>query len=371
MRVVVIGRTYLLHANRAKWHYLSEGITLTLITPPRIQHTLRVYSVERSRRWPHMIVPASMVDRLSGFRFSPLALWQALGQARPHLVQVDEEPSSVALLEVLLLKQVLGFRAIFFTWENLLARYPPPFGLVRRLALRLADGAIAGNDEAATLLRRAGFQKPTAVIPQLGVDSDRFAPKRADEIRHSLELTSFTVGYMGRLVPEKGVMLLLDALGKLDGTWQWLIIGRGPLQPKLEQQAQQQGMAERMRWVDTVPHQEVPRYLNAMDVLVLPSQSAPRWKEQFGHVLVEAMACGVPVVGSDSGAIPEVVGDAGLIFPEGRADVLTQHLRRLREDDTLRQTLAQRGRERVLAHYTNQHIAERTVAFWREICSCE
>ena len=69
-----------------------------------------------------------------------------------------------------------------------------------------------------------------------------------------------------------------------------------------------------------MPLNDVPRHLRALDALVLPSESTPLWKEQFGHVLIEAMACGVPVVGSDSGAIPEVIGEAGLLFPGGGRD---------------------------------------------------
>jgi glycosyltransferase involved in cell wall biosynthesis len=312
-----------------------------------------------------------MTERLSGFTFSPLRLWQALRRASPHLVQVDEEPASVALLQVLLLKRMLGYKVMFFTWENLTIRYPWPFEWIRWLNLKLADGAMAGTQGAATVLRQAGYAKPLAIIPQLGVDPAHSAPQRAEDLRNTLGLKHFTVGYVGRLVPEKGLMVLLQALQQLDGDWQCLIVGRGPLRPELEQRAQELGMAERIVWLDTVPHQDVPRYVNALDVLVLPSQSTPRWKEQLGHVLLEAMACGVPVIGSDCGAIPDVVGQAGLVFPEGQADVLAEHLRHLRENEALRRNLSLLGRERVLADFTHQRIAERTVAFWREICPCK
>jgi len=371
MRVAVVGRTYMLHANRAKWQHMPEDMALTLITPARAGHTLRLYDVEPSQRWPHHVVPGWMTERLSGFSFSPFRLWQALRRARPHLVQVDEEPASVALLQILLLKRMLGYKVIFFTWENLVIRYPWPFEWIRRLSLKLADGAIAGTEGAATVLRQAGYPKPLVIVPQLGVDPDHSAPQRAQDIRNTLGLKHFTVGYVGRLVPEKGLMALLQALHQLGGDWQWLIVGRGPLRAELEQQARDWGIAERLCWLDTVPHQKVPRYVNAVDVLVLPSQSTPRWKEQLGHVLLEAMACGVPVVGSDCGAIPDVIGEAGLVFPEGQATALAEHLRQLREDEALRQKLSLMGRERVLTHFTHQRIAERTVAFWREICPCK
>jgi len=369
MRVAIVGRTYLLAVNRDKWRYVPQDVSLSFITPTRVQHALESYTVDLAQQWDHFVLPVFMARRMSGFGFSPLAFWRTLRRIRPHLIQVDEEPSSLALLEVLLLKRILGCHVVFFTWDNLAPRYPIPFRWCRRLALRLADGALAGNNEAATLLKRAGFRKPLAVIPQLGVDPDTFSPMRDEDLRNTLGLTAFTIGYIGRLVPEKGLMLILEALATLRGPWQWLIVGRGQLRTGIDERARQLGIAQNIRWVDTVPHQEVPRYLNAMDVLVLPSLTTARWKEQFGHILIEAMACGVPVIGSDSGAIPEVIGDAGLIIPEGDAQTLAEHLRHLRDDDGLRAKIGQRGRERVLSRYTNQRIAEQTVALWEQVRS--
>ena len=107
-----------------------------------------------------------------------------------------------------------------------------------------------------------------------------------------------------------------------------------------------------------------------MDVLVLPSQSSSRWQEQFGHVLIEAMAAGVPVIGSDCGAIPEVIGDAGMVFPEGDVEALKERLYQLCRSAALQRRLAHHGRARALSQFTHRHIAERTLAFWTEIGQC-
>jgi glycosyltransferase involved in cell wall biosynthesis len=105
--------------------------------------------------------------------------------------------------------------------------------------------------------------------------------------------------------------------------------------------------------------------MNALDLFVLPSETRPNWREQFGRVLVEAMACGVPVVGSDSGEIPTVVGDAGLSFPEGDAARLAECLRSLLADAALREELAQRGRERVLELFTVEQVAAQHYEIYR------
>lgn len=367
MRAVVIGRTYALEINRAKWDYLPDGVDLVLVTPAKIHHTLKVYPAEPSTRWPHFLVEAWGTGRLSGFAFYPWKLWPLLRSMRPDLIQVDEEPSSLALLEVLLLKPWLRCPVLFFSWENLPIRYRWPFSAIRYFNLHRADGAIAGTEEAARRLHKAGFSGPIAVIPQLGVDPEHFHPFRNDPLRRKLGLYTFTIGYIGRIVPEKGLWVLLDALSFLQGDWQCLLVGEGPIREEWLHQAQRRGIRERVFWTPTVPHAEVPGYLNAMDVLVLPSLTTPRWKEQFGHVLIEAMACGIPVIGSDSGAIPEVIGDAGLIVPEGNSLALAQAINVLRSSECQRVILGQRGRERVLALYTNEHICHQTFAFWQEV----
>jgi glycosyltransferase involved in cell wall biosynthesis len=274
----------------------------------------------------------------------------------------------LVLLELLILKKLIRCRRLaFVTWENIRMPYLLPFAMIRRLTLKHADGAIAGNSAAADILRAAGFQKTVGVFPLTATDVARFTPARSGDLRQALHLTGFTIGYVGRLVPEKGVASLLQALSQLSGDWQGLIVGRGPQKPELEALAQRLGIADRLRWIDTIAYQDTPRYYNAMDACVVPSLTAPRWKEQFGRVLAEAMACEVPVVGSDSGSIPEVIGDAGCVFPEGDSSALAQHLMRLQGDAALRHTLGQRGRQRIVDNYSNERIAARVVAFWREV----
>jgi glycosyltransferase involved in cell wall biosynthesis len=111
----------------------------------------------------------------------------------------------------------------------------------------------------------------------------------------------------------------------------------------------------------------VPSYLRALDVIVLPSVSRPNWAEQFGRILVEAMAAGVSVVGSNCGEIPDVIGNAGLVFPEGDANALARILDRLARQPSLRVQLGERGRRRALERYTYRRIAMDTVEVYRQV----
>jgi glycosyltransferase involved in cell wall biosynthesis len=146
-----------------------------------------------------------------------------------------------------------------------------------------------------------------------------------------------------------------------------LVVGRGELETQLRERAAAPDLRGRVEFAGWVPSEAMPELYRGMDVLVLPSRTTPRWKEQFGRVLVDAMASGVAVVGSDSGEIPNVIGEAGLVFPEGDIPALRECLARLLADPALRQDLGRRGRERVLAHYTQGQVARAYLEVYREV----
>jgi glycosyltransferase involved in cell wall biosynthesis len=127
------------------------------------------------------------------------------------------------------------------------------------------------------------------------------------------------------------------------------------------------GIQGQVEFAPYVPSTAVPDYLRELDVLVLPSRTTRSWKEQFGRVLVEAMACGVPVIGSSSGEIPNVIGDGGLVFPEDDVAALRERLACLMADTVLRRELGERGRARVLAHFTHAQVAKETVEVYTNV----
>jgi len=285
-------------------------------------------------------------------------------RVRPHIVHVDEEPYNLATFQAMWLARRYHARALFFTWQNLYRRYPFPFDWIERYNLHHAHFGIAGNHEAVEVWRAKGYRGPMAVIPQFGVDPELFKPQ--DKSESGLE-RGLAIGCVARLVEEKGVDVLLRAVAGLPGVWRLYVLGAGPQRPSLESLARELGLADRVVFDRPIPSTQMPAYLTGLDVLVLPSRTRPNWKEQFGRVLIEAMACGVPVIGSTCGEIPQVIGKAGLVFPEGEADALREALQRLQCDEALRRDLAAQGRARVLAHYTQQHIAAATVQVYRQM----
>ena len=296
------------------------------------------------------------------FHYYP-QLPRLLNDFKPDIVHIDEEPYNAATWHALYHARRMGARSLFFTWQNINRTYPPPFKWGESWVMNNVEAAIAGTQSAADVYREKGFQKPISVIPQFGTDPDLFHPPAEAEKAQR----PFTIGYVGRLVEEKGLQYLLQAVASLKADWQLHLVGSGPLRDSLQQTCQQLGISQSVTFTEWMPSSEMPAMYRQFDALVLPSLTRPNWKEQFGRVLVEAMATGLAVVGSNSGAIPGVLGDAGLIVPEGNAEAITGALQRLHDEAGLRQALADKGRERVLQHFTHASVAQATVDVYRSL----
>ncbi|MDR2998079.1 MAG: glycosyltransferase, partial [Microbacterium sp.] len=258
------------------------------------------------------------------FLYDPRPLWRLLGE-KWDVIDIHEEPFALSTAEVLLLRALRRNRAPFtlYTAQNLRKRYPFPFGWLERRALRAASGISACNRDAAAIAEDKGFPGRARVIP-LGVEQ-RESPTDERATTEPGETSSVTVGLLGRLVPEKGVGLLLDALA-LAPRLHARIAGSGPLAATIETDAAARGFRDRVTFLGALPPDEVPGFYASVDVLAVPSVPSRSWTEQFGRVAVEAMAAGVPVVSSDAGALPDVVGGAGIVVPHGDAAALANAL---------------------------------------------
>jgi glycosyltransferase involved in cell wall biosynthesis len=234
---------------------------------------------------------------------------------------------------------------------------------------RRADLGIAGNQDAAAIVREKGFRGILEVIPQFGIDPELFSPNGDDHSRADQD--PFTIGFAGRLIQAKGLGVLMQAAsGLADRNWSLRIVGSGPERAAFEQLSRTLKIEERVQFIGHVSSTAMPSVMRGFDVLAGPSLTTARWKEQFGRMLVEAMACGVPVIGSDSGEIPQVIADAGIVVPEADVEALRDALSRLQTDGALRRKFGRLGRERALAQFTQHAVAERTItAYQRAMCS--
>jgi glycosyltransferase involved in cell wall biosynthesis len=371
MRITYVAHNCVVGLNQQVLVELSQrrDVDVALVAPD--VWTQRDYAsrIRLDREWGggrYEVVAGRIVPDYKGVtHFYYTGLLRHLRRQRPDVVEIVAEPYSLVAFQVALYARLLSSKLIVFPWQNVYCRPPAPLRQIERWVLREADYVLAGNADALDVARRKGYRGPGRVVGQ-GYNP---AIRRTDpaELRRSLALDGFIVGFAGRLVRQKGVDLLLHAIRALPPDTRGLIVGEGPERPALQSLARELGIEERVRFSGALPkHTDVPRYMSAMDVFVLPSVTTPKIKEQFGLVLVEAMVCGVAVVGSSSGEIPRIVGDTGLVFREGDAADLARQLDRLRHP-AWREELGRRGQERAAREFSWSAVADKTYAAYQEL----
>jgi len=280
MRVLMISKALVAGTSQRKLEELAKfpGIELTLVTPEfwrsddgGKQVLERLYTSGYD-----MIVTPLALNGSFHLHFYP-RLGSIMRKIRPDIVHIDEEPYNFATFHAMWLSRRIGARSLFFTWQNLYRDYPPPFHQMERYNYRHTRMALAGNRDAAEVLKRKGYNGPVRIIPQFGFDTDiyrRIQPRPA-----RVDGASFTLGFVGRLVEPKGLPTMVEALMMLPAYCRVVFIGNGPMKSALEEQAGHLGVAERVTFKSGVPSYEVPNVLQELDVLVLPPLTPPHWQE--------------------------------------------------------------------------------------------
>ena len=386
MRILVASHTYVVDLNCEKLRSLTRlnpNIEVTIVVPQRWQPggvQNKIIESQPKIANNFRVIPISNFSQnnqaLLTFGIDIISLLQKF---RPDIIQVEQGSKSLGYAQFITLNRLLNLRAknVFFTWWNL--PYTPKFPIswLEAYNLKNTDGLIAGNQDGVDVLKERGYRGKYTVLPQLGVDEVLFSPGKQPDLARSLGIESdeFVIGFIGRFVEEKGILTLIKAVNKLTGKWKLLLLGRGILKDKIVSEATAAGISDRLMIVESVPHDQVVNYINLMNTLVLPSEityrvktlTAVGWKEQFGHVLIEAMACQVPVIGSDSGEIPFVIADTGLIFPEKDGEALAKSIQILLDNPSFAQELGQRGYQRVMTNYTNKALAQKQLDFYQQL----
>lgn len=337
-RLLVVSHPAVVSVNQEVYRELDRrGWEVTLVLPKRWRHS---YS-----QGP--VTPQALDGMEGSLRPTPVAFagrpqrhiyltrCSAVCQrSRPDVAFVEAEPFSLSAAQWAMTFRRQGIPFGVQCYENIDRPLPSPVRWSRTRVLRSAAFVAARSPTAVALAGSWGALGEVGLAPP-AVPTWQSMPA-PDAGR------TFTVGYAGRLVESKGVMDLLAAVRALDAPVELLFIGDGELKASLEGQPIP---GSSVRVLSGLGHDQMPTGYAQLDVLVLPSHTTATWKEQFGRVIVEALSCGVPVVGSDSGEIPwliELTG-GGLTFAEGDRDALTAQLSRLRREPALRRTLAQTG----------------------------
>ncbi|HST04504.1 MAG TPA: glycosyltransferase [Chloroflexia bacterium] len=353
-----------------------DDLDLVLLTPKRWPERAgqMVYAEADEAGAPYQTVCARTL--FTGFYYIymfPSLLYQLL-KYRPDVVYCYEEAHTFIAACVLFLCRVFlpDSRVLLYAAQNIKKRYPIPFRLFERYCFKRADAILACGTRVAATLRSKGYRGDLHVVA-IPTDAHAFAPDvdKRTQWRQQLGLPddALVTGYAGKLVEEKGLRTLLRAFGDVALTHSrahLALAGGGPLHDELRSTAAEMGIADRVHLVGIIHNTDLPGFMNALDVFVLPSETRSNWREQFGRVAVEAMACGVPVIGSDSGEIPTVLGDAGLVFQEGDRDGLARQLSCLLAAPDERTRLSVAGRERVVRLFSVEQVARRHYELYKQ-----
>lgn len=279
----------------------------------------------------------------------------------PDLIHVREEMYTVAGAQFLG-ERALRFSSIpfvFESWQNIRKKYPVPSRWFEAWGYRAARGAVAGAPSVVPVLQQGGFKGSIEMIPLGGFDPRVFFP--GPPLPRN---TPSIAGYIGRLSTEKGIDLMIKAAASSGVGMRLIFAGDGPAMGEARRLAVDHKVDA--EFLGPVPQSEIPGLLRSLDVLVLPSRTTPRWREQWGRVLTEAMASGTPVIGSSSGEIPHVIGDAGMVFPEGSVEDLSKALKFVLGSADEANRLSELGLERA-ASYTWERHAARTKSFYERM----
>ncbi len=373
LRILTIGHSYCVTLNRATVREVAADpdFEVTVAAPSFFYGDLRPVTLEpEPPRSPLRLVPinTSFSRHIHVFRYDGSALKALIRENQFDLVHAWEEPYVLAGYQIARALRNSSARFCFRTAQSYVKRYPPPFNYFERSVLARAQGWIAGASLVFEAMLKKGFPKDTGRILNLAVDPSEFRPltpaARAD-VLHELGLEPPVIGFVGRLTKAKGIDVLIQAMERIGASRKWslLLLGSGEYQDKVRTWAEKNGWPNQVK-IMLANHSDVPRYLGCMDLLVAPSQTMKNWREQFGRMIIEAFACGVPVVGSDSGEIPYVIGDAGKVVPEADVAAWAQVISQLLEHRFELEQMRSCGLERV-GHFSVAASAQRYREYYR------
>jgi len=326
------------------WHEFGRPLIAAPAANPRLKlHTLPIMF---SRAGP-----------MSWYLHFYPGLRRLIREIQPDVVHLWEEPWSIVALQARLLKGRAAM--VLEVDQNILKRLPPPFETIRKQVLANTDHIVSRSPHATAVVQARGYRGPVTSIGY-GVDLSTFHPEGPKVARP--ESLSLRIGYVGRLVAEKGLDDALDAIAMTTRPVSLAIMGEGPYEARLRQRVSELGLQDKVTFQSWSTPADVAAFMRSFDVAILLTRTTRAVREQFGRVIVEAQACGIPVIGSESGAIPSVVGDGGWVVPESDPAAITALLDAIAGDPAVLSGKGLAARRNVETRFTYPAVADALVA---------
>jgi len=376
MRVIIVGHSYVTKVMQGKLNALvDETIEVGLILPK--QWNARAWNVIQSAHQPKnspiKFFPINVFfnGSITGHLYSPLRIAKILHSFQPNVIHIDAEVFSIVAFELIYLAKVYripvlvsGPRIYSVQHLNSIQKF------ALKGVLREADSICVGSKGGHDRLVEWGYNGIISKVQPFGVDETIFYPKARNN--SNCEDSLVMIGFIGRIVPEKGIETLLRSVReiarrKMNSQFILKVYGSGESEQEFKALSVNIGVSHLVQWEGFVDHDTIAGYIRDLDIVVLPSITTPTWREMFGVVLIQAMASGVAVVGSDSGAIPDVIGRSDVIFKEGDYYDLANILESLVNSKSARDELGDYGLRHVKNHYTYSMLAQQLTAVYFQL----
>lgn len=357
MRILIIDNLAVASSRRDLYRLLAKqiGEPIHLLVPKTWREQGLIAHCEEETDDNLKIYTSSILFGYRHQRVIYKKLKRIIIETKPDIIFINSEPENFNTFHLVLIvkKYFPAIKIACATWRNIDYRYNPypyKFGWINRMietyTKKKIDICFAYSHTAESLMRELANWEVVYTPPPINIEDFQFKPKLTDS-----KSDTFVVGYLGRISYEKGVDILMRAIALTDKNIHCMIVGNGPEKEKLKVLAEELVISERVKWHNAVEYKNIPSFMKSFDVLVLPSRTTEKWKEQFGRVLIEAMACGVPVIGSNSGEIPNVIGENGVLFEENNPEKLAEAIKFLRDNFDIRNRMVFQARNFIELEY--------------------
>jgi len=326
--------------------YKKYGYQITLVIPKYLMIGNKKIGCDSFDNLPYKVIALTMLgsDRLSRYK----GIFKVLKFSKADIIYFEDDPMTLLAVSLGIWCKWNNKKFIcrtnqnrFLTVENERSRLGFLKGLfsatiklfLLQISKRLMDHLFVISNDGTQVFTQLGLTNHTKI--PLGFDEDKFRinDKERERIRSDLNLNGIVISYMGRILEGKGVHILIEALNRIrEHEWTFLIdsfeLYSDPYKKNINTLIQSLGLKDRTIFFDA-DHFQIASYMNASDIVVLPSITTNHFKEEYGRIAPEAMGSGCLVVVSNSGTLPELVSEFGWIFQEGSISELENLLKKL------------------------------------------